>query len=115
MHSQAIEWQDTVIGWLINNHNHPVMVVKYEDLKRDILPEVMMMLDFLEFPYSVASIMRILKKDYSEFKRQHKNVMFEHFTPTQKAIIQTVIRNTTYILKSHGLSEICDITEYLMK
>ena len=91
------------------------MVVKYEDLKRDILPEVMMILDFLEFPYSVVSIIRRLKKGYNEFRRKHENETFEHFTPTQKALLQTVVHNTIHTLKSHGLSKVCDITEYLRK
>ena len=116
MHSQAIEWQDTVIGWLINNHNHPVVVVKYEDLQKNgVLTEVRKMLDFLKFPYSVTTVVRRLKKEYNEFRRKHENETFEHFTPTQQALLQIVIHNTIHTLKSHGLSKVCDITEYLRK
>ena len=116
MHSQAIEWQNTVIGWLINNHNHPVMVVKYEDLqKNSVLTEVIKVLDFLQFPYSVTDVVRRLKKGYNEFRRKHENETYEHFTPTQQALLQTVIRNTMHTLKSHGLSKVCDINEYLRK
>ena len=92
------------------------MVVKYEDLRKNgALTEVRKMLDFLKFPYSVTTVVRRLKKGYNEFRRKHENETFEHITPTQQALLQTVIHNTIHTLKSHGLSKVCDITEYLRK
>ena len=54
-------------------------------------------------------------KGYNEFRRKHENETYEHFTPTQQALLQTVIRNTMHTFKSHGLSKVCDITGYLRK
>ena len=33
MHTGAVEWQETVLAWIVNNGGHPVIVVKYEDMK----------------------------------------------------------------------------------
>ena len=100
-----------MLGWVIKNHNHPVMVVKYEDLKRNVYSEVMMMLDFFEFPYSITAVSKRLKK---EFHRAHSKTEFEHFTPEQKAFVMTVVRNTLRSLDSRGLTHVCDIRDYLI-
>ena len=103
-----------MLGWVIKNHNRPVMVVKYEDLKRNIISEVMKMLDFLEFPYSLTAVSKKLKKKYIEFHRAHSKTEFEHFTPEQKAFVTTMLRNTLRSLDSHGLTHVCDIRDYLI-
>ena len=114
MYSNAVVWQDTVVGWLVNNHNHRVMVVKYEDLKRNTNSEVTMMLDFLEYPYSLPALTKRLARTYDEFHRRSSNATsFNHFTPEQQEFVNTVIRNTIRILQSHRLLEVCDIRDYL--
>jgi len=89
------------------------MVVKFEDLQKNSVEKVMMMLDFLEFPYSVTTITKNLRREYSEFKRSHKNSSFEHFTPKQEAFVQTIVHDTMHVLQSHGLTQVCDLSDYL--
>ena len=114
MYSNAVVWQDTVVGWLVNNHNHRVMVTKYEHLKQNINSEIMMMMDFLGYPYSLATVTKRLARSYDEFHRRQSNATsFDHFTPEQIQFVRTVIRNTIRILDSHRLLDMCDISDYL--
>lgn len=109
----ALLWQDTITGWLVNNHNHRVMVIKYEDMKDNTLQGVMMMLDFLEYPYSLGTVTQRLKTNYDEFQRRHYDASFEQYTPEQRLFVENVIHSTIHFLESHGLIEMCDIREYL--
>ena len=114
VHTNALIWQDTLSGWLINNHDHRVMVVKYEDLQKNVNSKVTKMLDFLGFPYSLTAVNKILANNYDEFHRKHSNsTSFEHFTNEQKKFIYSVIQNTIDILESHKMIAICDIKDYL--
>ena len=112
--SNTVTWQETVVGWLVQNHGHQVMVVRYEDLQRNIESEIMMILDFLGYPYSLVSVAKQLKSEYNDFHRKSYNATtFDHFTKQQIQFVETVIHNTAHILKSHGLLDTCDITTYL--
>ena len=112
--SNAVIWQDTVMGWVVNNHGHRVMVVRYQDLQKDANSEVMMMLDFLEFPYTLTTVNKKLAKNYNEFHRKHSNTTsFQHFTSEQREFIKSVIQNSILLLQSQGLLEVCDIRDYL--
>ncbi|CAI8056765.1 WSC domain-containing protein 1 [Geodia barretti] len=110
--TNAVIWQETLVGWLVNNHNHRVLVVRYEDLVTNTDSEVMMMLDFLGYPYSLSTISKRLK-DYNEFRRRKASTTeFDHFTASQVEFVETVIENTQRILRSHRLLD-TDITHYL--
>ena len=114
VYTNAVVWQDTLIGWLVNNHNHRVLVVKYEDLVSNTDSEVMMMLDFLDYPYSLTAISRRLRREYDEFHRRKSNTTtFDRFTVKQMMFVERVVENSLRILRSHGLLEMCDITPYL--
>ena len=110
--TNAVIWQETLVGWLVNNHNHRVLVVRYEDLVTNTDSEVMMMLDFLGYPYSLSTISKRLK-DYNEFRRRKASATeFDHFTASQVEFVETIIENTQRILRSHRLLD-TDITHYL--
>ena len=114
VYTNAVRWQETLVGWLFHNHNHRVLVVKYEDLLTNTDSEVMKMLDFLGYPYSGSTVSGKLKQDYNEFHRRKSNTTsFDHFTVKQVAFVDTVIENTLQILRSHRLLETCDISHYL--
>lgn len=114
VYTNAVVWQDTLIGWLVNNHHHRVLVVKYEDLVSNTDSEVMMMLDFLDYPYSLTAISRRLGREYDEFHRRKSNTTtFDRFTVKQMMFVEKVIENSLRILRSHGLLEMCDIRPYL--
>ena len=111
--TNAVLWQETVVGWLVNNHNHRIFVVKYEDLVTNAEAEVMIMLDFLGYPYSLSTVSKRLRRDYNEFHRGKPNSSaFDLFTAKQAAFVDTVIENTQRILQSHGILDSCDIRQY---
>ena len=114
LHYNAVLWQETLVGWLVHNHNHRVLVVKYEDLLTNTDSEVMKMLDFLGYPYSGSTVSGKLKQDYNEFHRRNSNTTsFDHFTVKQVAFVDKDIKNTLQILRSHRLLETCDNNHYL--
>ena len=55
-------WKAYFSVWLVDgtNHGHRVLVVKYEDMKKDSLAEVKRMLDFLRFRYKENELQRRL-------------------------------------------------------
>ena len=44
-------WQKYFSNWILNSESRPVLVVRFEDLKTDLIGQVKRMLDFLKFPY----------------------------------------------------------------
>lgn len=96
---------------LIKNRNmERVLVVKYEDLVNNTQSEVLRMLKFLGHFVTPDSFKEQLKIDFSAFKRNH-SLMFEHFTPAQKQLINTVINNVSSRLKS----QLLPLKEYIRK
>ena len=69
-------------------YKHPVLVVRYEDLKRDEAGEVRRMLEFLQVAYSEER----LGASYTHFYRNHTDT-FKHFTPEQKNLINAKIKS----------------------
>ena len=92
---------------------HPILVVKYEDLKRDTFTEVKRMLNFLSFGYDAAELKARLDGDFATFHRTHKDGAFDHFTPPQRAYIRTVIEETATVVEQHKLSSMLTLSDYL--
>ena len=96
------KWQTHFTSWIITSKNHPILVVRYEDLKDNTLGEMERMLDFLGFAYTREELARRLEKGYTAFKRtNHGN--FEHYTQEQKKYIQKLVRGAVETLSSEGL------------
>ena len=72
-----------------------------------------MILDFLEYPYSLSTITQRLKTNYDEFQRSHSNTGFEQFTPEQRLFVKNAIYSAILVLESHGLIQACNIGDYL--
>lgn len=114
VHSQAVEWQNTIIGWLIKNKGHPVMLIKFEDLKRNTEIEVMRMLDFLLVPYTEQQVMEVVESGFMEFKRKQRHApSLEHYTAKQVAHVNEVLRTTVQLLDVRRLSHVCSISDYV--
>ena len=88
------------------------MVVRYEDLKKDYLTEVMRMLDFLNQSYSRAELKVKLKGGFVDFWRNH-TAQYEHYTKEQETRINTLILQTLDILKGHRLDHLYQLRDYL--
>ena len=108
-----MEWQETVLAWTVNNGGHPVIVVKYEDMKTNISRELQRMLDFLQVSYTEMQLQSVVSKGYNTFKRNHSlDDDFEHFTPAQRLFVNLLVRTTKTKLEEHGLADKCNLTSY---
>ena len=114
VHTQAVEWQKTVLAWVVNSAGHPVIVVKYEDMKTDTAKELLRMLDFLHVPYTETQFQSVVTRGYNMFKRHHSpRDDFEHFTLEQEAFVDSVVQSTLTKLEEVGLADKCNVTSYL--
>ena len=103
---EAIVWQQTVLAWLINNKNRPVMAVKYEHLKVDTRKEIEKILHFVSVPYSRRQLEKVLREGYDEYRRPHGKE-FEHYTDSQKRYVRNIVSS---IASSYDQ---LDISDYL--
>ena len=94
---------------MVDNHNHSVLVIRYEDLKKDVSGNLRRMLDFLQVPYTEQ---RLQEVGFKEFKRNHSEE-FDHYAREQRDFVRSVINDTLSVLKARGLSSVCNIEEYL--
>ena len=71
-HEQAVLWEQTVLAWIICNHNHPVLIVKYEDIKKNTQTELRRMLNFLQvcMPYSSSRLKDVVARGYRMYRRE---------------------------------------------
>ena len=116
VHTQALRWQRTIFAWMVNNMGHPVVVVKYEDMKANTSKELRRMLNFLQVPYTEAQFQSVVTSGYEKFRRHHSSQDdYDHYTSEQRAFVNSVIRTTHSILEEYCLSETCSVHEYLAK
>lgn len=111
MFERAKVWQETLLVFLLHNHNHPVMVVRYEGLKRNAKAELIRMLDFLQVPYKLSQVDKVVDKGYSKYKR--KKIEFDHYTTEQREHVRSIIRDTAATLTEHGLLNVVNVSNYL--
>ena len=83
---------------LVRKEARPVLVVFYEDLKRDTATDLKSMLDFLDYPYNTAQLNSTVQEGYSSYYRNHTDT-FEHYTPEQKAFVNKVILQTAEMVQ----------------
>ena len=107
------QWIKRLNNWVFDNHSHPVVVVSYEDIKRDTIGEVEKILDFLKFPYSHSELVERLREDYTVFQRPHTNDDFQHFSPEQKENLRTTLLTVMARANSCGKSDLFHFDEYL--
>ena len=109
---QSLIWKRTVLAWVVDNYNHSVLVIRYEDLKKDTSVSLRRMLDFLQVPYTEQRLQEVITQGFKDFKRKHSEE-FDHYTREQREFVRSVINDTLSVLKARGLSSVCNIEEYL--
>ncbi len=112
VHKWAVRWQDTIIGWLLGNKQHPVMVVKFEDLKTNATTEVMRMLDFLQAPYTREKVLEVVTGGFDAFRRKRRLSTLECYTPQQVEHVRDTLTATARLLESRNLTHVCNILDY---
>ena len=79
-----------VINYVIKPLHHSILVVYYEDLRRNIVKEMKRMLTFLDIPYSTHDMRKTMLSGFDQFHRNHSDE-FEHYTEDQIQLINAVI------------------------
>lgn len=110
VHTEAVVWEQTVLGWLVNNMNRPILVTKYEDFKLNTKEEMQRILDFLQVPYSRQQLNKVLVEGYNEYRRP-RGVEFEHYTESQKKFVMDIVRRTSDAISGFNYVEITDYLE----
>ena len=107
MFQQANEWQQTIQSWVTADLNHPVLAVKYEDLRLDTVAELERVLDFLQTPYSTL----ILEELALNIQEDNLSVVY---TTDQRHYVNSIIKSTIETLATLKVdSELLDLSSYL--
>ena len=96
--SQARKWKVNVLKWLTYNQV-PVLIVGYENIKKDVHTELKKMLDFIGYPYSESNISCAVKSSGEAFHRNHTK---KHGHPYSQEL-QNYVLNITKQVDSHLL------------
>ena len=72
VHNRAPQWLAMMRNWIAGNKGHPVLVIRYEDIKLNPVREVKKMLRFLNIEYDEHEVEERLQKDFSIYHREHK-------------------------------------------
>ncbi len=91
---------------------HPIVVVKYEDLKQNIVGEVKRMLDFLAFPYKERELRQRVEAGFGDFHRPPRRVD-KPFPPALWNVVYSTVRNISQEAKNHRLEHTLRLEEYL--
>lgn len=110
-------WLKRIRNWIVQQPpQHPVMVVKYEDLKEDTLREVERILTFLKLPFSREEVSEKLARDFTTFKRPHREGdNFKRYTDKQMASMKSTVMEAIQLIEDNDISDIVTLDEYLEK
>jgi hypothetical protein len=99
---QAKKWQQIIQSWIIDDLNHPVLAVKYEDLRLNSVDELRKVLDFLRTPYNPFIVEELALNKFQE----NKSSMM--YTNDQTNYINAIIKSTVETLAASKMD-----SEYL--
>jgi hypothetical protein len=106
----ATIWKTMIQHLLIyNKHPKRVLVVKYEDLVKNTQSEVLRILSFLGYFTTLDFVTERLKTEFSAFKRSQNSIAIDHFTTSQKILVNQVISDVATRLKP----QLLPLKEYL--
>ena len=94
---------------------HPLLVVRYEDLKHDSVKEVQRMLDFLDITIERDDLVhRLRQNSFSKYHRNHtRSSQFNPYTPSQIRYWNSVISDTEKSLQANGITNFIPLRRYL--
>lgn len=100
---EAKEWQRIIQSWMVDDLNHPVLAVWYEELRLDAAVELKRMLDFLQVPYNTF----IVEELALSFQEDRPSIM-NMYTANQINYINSIIKSTIETLADSSID-----SEYL--
>ena len=103
IYRQMENWEAMINHLLVNiSDSNPVLLVKYEDLKRDAYQEVERMLRFLDVRFRNNDMKEKTKEGFHAFHRNH-TYTFDHYTVEQKIYVNEVINRVSKQLQHHNI------------
>ena len=100
---EAKEWQRIIQSWMVDDLNHPVLAVWYEELRLDVAVELKRMLDFLQVPYNTF----IVEELALSFQEDRPSIM-NMYMANQINYINSIIKSTIETLADSSID-----SEYL--
>ena len=107
------DWKLRIHQWVIDQDKYPVHILRYEDLQKNTLEEILRVLDFLNVSYDYDTVAERLREDYSEFHRPHKTVESEHYSDEQKQQLRSWFMDIIIAAENAGKSHLLQLDEYL--
>lgn len=111
VHSKAPQWSAMIKNWIAPNRGHPVLVIRYEDVKLSPAKEVKKMLRFLNVEYNDTVVEERLKQDFTIYhrqKRQNRDV----YSTELRGFVNSVLSDAEKYVRDNDLQDIVQIGDY---
>ena len=118
VHKQAKKWKNMIYNHVINRKpTHPLLVVRYEDLKLDSVREVQRMLHFLDIAVDKDELLQRLEQNsFNTYHRNHtRSSQFNPYTHSQTKYWNSVILDAENSLHSNGITNFIPLRSYLRR
>ena len=101
-------------NWVILGKDHPVLLVKNENLKDNMLGEVKRMLHFLKVDFSDKEVESRVAAGFNSFQRKHSGREFDPYTPELRHYVQSKVNTSIHLLEAHNLGHLIHIQDYVL-
>ena len=109
--SRAPQWLAMMKNWIAGNRGHPVLVIRYEDIKLNPVLEVKKMLRFLNVQYDDYVVEKRLQEDFSIYHRQQKYNR-DVYSKKLREFVNSVLNEAETFVNDNGLEHIVHISDY---
>ena len=96
-------------GWLthirlcLKPHHNSTLVVKFENLKANLMVELRRILDFLGYHYTEDDLLCTIQSNSDQFHRKH-TTDFDPYTPEQRSNVGSVIQKANELLSWYNIT-----------
>ena len=101
-----VTWQQTLLHWLVLNHDHPVLLVHYEELREDPKTSLADIFDFLHVPYSSDKLAQVT------WAEEGREGVMERFGAQEVKYVNSVLKGTAEMLTHHSHTQDVNLTQY---
>lgn len=109
--SMAPQWLAMIKNWVAGNRGHPVLVIRYEDIKLNPVREVKKMLRFLNVEYDDYKVEERMQKDFSIYHRQWKKIG-DVYSKKLREFVNTILSEAETFINDNGLEHVVQISDY---
>ncbi|XP_065906171.1 WSCD family member CG9164-like isoform X2 [Dysidea avara] len=96
-------------GWLthiqlcLKSHHNSTLVVKFENLKANLMVELRRIFDFLGYHYTEDDLLCTIQSNSDQFHRKH-TTDFDPYTPEQRSNVGSVIQKANELLSWYNIT-----------